>query len=178
MRYYWLCHSLPFLRKWSQVPATGFSSYTRKASSSPRWIRSPAVLGLICPLESCTSVRNITLGNAFRVLAWKYLGPSYFLVPFWGGCSLPSHILRQARPLPKKAQSWHLYLRCSLSPAISDAQTNWQRWNERWEVFNCIRWTIMVLNPFYIFSNILLALLGGMFKKKVVHGFFWASLWY
>lgn len=176
MRYYWLRESLLFPRKQSPVPATGFSSYTGKASKSPRWIRSPVALGLISPLERCTSVSNVTLRNTFRAPSLEIPRPSYFLVPFWAGCSVPSDILRQTRPLPEIAQSWHLYLRCLLSSVVSDAQMNRQCWNERWEFFNCVRWTIMILNPFYTFSNNLLVLLWGMFGKKVVHGFFWASL--
>lgn len=141
----------------------GFSSYTRKPSNSSRRIRIPAALVFISPLERCTSVSNITLGNTFRVPGWKSPGHpislclSELAAPFpqtsWG-----------KHPAPWKSSELPS-ISGTLSLAVSDAQMNWC-WKERWEFFNCIQWTVMILNPFYMFSNILLTSLWGTFKKR------------
>lgn len=73
MRYYWLRHSLAFLRKQSQVPSTGFSSYRKKASNSQGELEARQHC-LVSPLERCISVSNITFRNTFRILAWRSLG--------------------------------------------------------------------------------------------------------
>lgn len=118
--------TVSFLRKQSQVTVRGFSSYTRKPSNSPRWIRSLAALCLISPSERHNSVSNIALRNPFRDLVWKSPGHpissclSELAAPLpqtsWGKNAWPQNS-SELTPLPAMpAQPYGLW--CTKEPAV------------------------------------------------------------